>query len=183
MWINNKFLKHAWDIFESWGVNFHLVLTWVKPTAIPPIPTGYKFACEFLVLGFFGKPMQKFTGRTLPNWLKCTTKRDGHSSKPNEWYDLINEKSPEPRIDIFSRALRKGFDQWGDEAANPIEQVIKNKVCSDCGYSTNKDNEFELHLTRPFHLNSIGVTVRKLHFKQRVQHEVHSSMSQMFEDL
>ena len=63
MWTNNKMLKHSWDIFTSWNVNYHLTMVWVKPTSIPPIPTGYKFATEFLILGFYGKPMQKFKGK------------------------------------------------------------------------------------------------------------------------
>ena len=38
-----------------------------------------------------------------------------HSSKPDSFYDLVREVSPEPRIDIFSRELREGFEQYGNE--------------------------------------------------------------------
>ena len=38
-----------------------------------------------------------------------------HSRKPDEFYDLVREVSPGPRIDVFSREKREGFDQWGNE--------------------------------------------------------------------
>ena len=42
-------------------------------------------------------------------------KRREHSRKPEEFYDLVKRVSPEPRIDIFSRESREGFDQFGNE--------------------------------------------------------------------
>ena len=38
-----------------------------------------------------------------------------HSRKPDEFYDLVKQASPEPRIDIFSREKRDGFNQYGNE--------------------------------------------------------------------
>jgi len=38
-----------------------------------------------------------------------------HSRKPDEFYELVRKASPEPRIDVFSREKRKGFDQHGNE--------------------------------------------------------------------
>ena len=38
-----------------------------------------------------------------------------HSRKPDEFYDLVRRASPGPRIDIFSREKRDGFDQYGHE--------------------------------------------------------------------
>lgn len=38
-----------------------------------------------------------------------------HSRKPDEFYEIVKRVSPDPRIDIFSREKRVGFDQYGDE--------------------------------------------------------------------
>ena len=119
-WTTNKMLKETFDVLESWGVNFHLVLVWTKPSALAPC-FAYKFATEFLLLGFFGKPMQKFIGKGKLNWVKDYIARS-HSSKPDTMYNLIREMSPEPRVDIFSRRVIAGFDSWGDEA--PKENQI-----------------------------------------------------------
>lgn len=126
LWINNKYLRHTWEIFDSWGVNFHLMITWIKPAGIAPNPKGYQFACEFLALGFFGKPMLQFTGKTLRNWLKVVTQKDAHSTKPDEFYELIKEKSPEPRIDIFARKRHDGFDAYGDQVERFLQKTMTN---------------------------------------------------------
>ena len=41
--------------------------------------------------------------------------RREHSRKPDEFYDLVKRVSPEPRIDIFGREGRDGYDVWGVE--------------------------------------------------------------------
>ena len=118
-WTTNKMLKDTFEVLESWGVNFHLVIPLVKPSGIAPC-MGYVFASEFCLLGFFGKPMQKFKAIGKLNWIKSFNKAGTHSSKPDKFYELVKEMSPEPRIDIFSRRKIDGFDSWGDEA--PIKE-------------------------------------------------------------
>ena len=108
-WTTNKMLRDTFDVLESWGVNFHLVMPLVKPSGIAPC-MGYVFASEFCLLGFYGKPMQKFKKIGKLNWIKAFTKAGNHSSKPEEFYQLVKEMSPEPRIDIFARKRHDGFD-------------------------------------------------------------------------
>lgn len=123
-WTTNKMLQHTFDVLKSWGVNFHLVMPIVKPSGIAPC-MGYVFASEFVLLGFFGKPMQKFKKIGKLNWLKTFNKAGNHSAKPEEFYNLVREMSPEPRIDIFARRIIEGFDSWGDQAPT-------GKLCPKC---------------------------------------------------
>ncbi len=44
-----------------------------------------------------------------------------HSRKPDEFYDLVKTVSPGPRIDVFSREKREGFDQFGNEVEKFVE--------------------------------------------------------------
>lgn len=123
MWTTNKMLPWSWEIFQKWGVNYHLTLPWVKPSGIAPC-FAYKFASEFCILGFYGKPMQKFIGAGKLNWLQASPQRDNHSAKPDEFYELIRTMSPEPRIDIFARKRHVGFDAWGDQVEQVIQEVL-----------------------------------------------------------
>jgi N6-adenosine-specific RNA methylase IME4 len=41
--------------------------------------------------------------------------RREHSRKPDEFYRLVERVTAGPRIDIFSRESREGFDQYGNE--------------------------------------------------------------------
>jgi N6-adenosine-specific RNA methylase IME4 len=114
LWTTNKFLRKAFEVFDSWKVNFHLVLVMVKPSGIAP-SMGYVFGIEFCLLGFYGKPMQKFQDIGKLNWFKGFNKAGNHSSKPDEFYNLVEKMSPSQRIDIFSRKNRKNWSVWGNE--------------------------------------------------------------------
>jgi N6-adenosine-specific RNA methylase IME4 len=39
-----------------------------------------------------------------------------HSRKPEAFLDLVEQVSPGPRLEMFSRRARLGWDTWGDEA-------------------------------------------------------------------
>jgi N6-adenosine-specific RNA methylase IME4 len=47
-----------------------------------------------------------------------------HSRKPDEFYDLVREVSPEPRIDMFGREKHEGFAIWGNEP-NKFKPTVK----------------------------------------------------------
>lgn len=112
-WTTNKMLKETFEVLESWNVNYHLTLVWTKPTGMMPC-FGYKFATEFCLLGFFGKPMQKFTNMGKLNWIKKMPQKP-HSTKPQEFYDLIRKMSPKNYFEMFARKQRSDWDVWGNE--------------------------------------------------------------------
>jgi N6-adenosine-specific RNA methylase IME4 len=113
-WTTNKFLNDTFKIFKSWGVNYHLTLVWTKPSFIAPA-MGYQFATEFLLLGFYQKPMLKFKKIGLKNWINTPQTRNKHSKKPKEFYTLIDKMSPSPKLEMFARDKKDGWDYWGDE--------------------------------------------------------------------
>jgi N6-adenosine-specific RNA methylase IME4 len=123
LWTTNKLLKEAFNILEKWGVNYHMTITWVKPTGFC-VANGYKSSAEFCLLGFYGKPMQKWIGIAELNWIEAFTKPGHHSEKPTKFYNKIKKMSPEPRIDIFSRRVIAGFDAWGDEAPKEKQREL-----------------------------------------------------------
>lgn len=41
--------------------------------------------------------------------------RGRHSAKPEEFYALVESLSPGPRLEMFARARRPGWDAWGNE--------------------------------------------------------------------
>ena len=124
-------LKDTFQILESWGVRFHLCLSLVKPSGIAPC-MGYVFATEFCLLGFYGSPMQKFIGIGKLNWLQTFNKAGQHSAKPDEFYRLVEQMSPEPRLDIFARKRRYGWDCYGDEVPNETQVLLsQNRIIRD----------------------------------------------------
>jgi N6-adenosine-specific RNA methylase IME4 len=116
-WTTNKFLKEAFDVFESWNVNYHLTLVWTKPNGIMPC-YGYKFATEFCLFGFYGKPMQKFQSMAKLNWFENPSIKP-HSTKPQKFFSLVDEMSPSPKVELFARQKRQGWSSWGNEIYDP----------------------------------------------------------------
>jgi N6-adenosine-specific RNA methylase IME4 len=44
-----------------------------------------------------------------------------HSAKPEGFYLMTEGVSPGPRLDMFARRTRMGWDCWGDQAPGSIE--------------------------------------------------------------
>lgn len=109
LWTTQRFLPDAFDILEKWGVEYHCTLTWVKPTGMTPF--SWMFNTEFVLFGWIG------TFKVEKMGIKTSFQAKGreHSRKPDVFYDRIKEVSPGPRLNMYSREERDGFESWGLE--------------------------------------------------------------------
>ena len=112
LWTTQKYLPDSFDVLKSWGFKYCQTLTWCKT----PRGTGqggvYCPTTEFLILARRGKmPKVKRIDSTWWN-VKRTNK---HSKKPEFFQDMIETVSEEPRIELFARREREGWDVWGNE--------------------------------------------------------------------
>lgn len=112
-WTTNKMLPYTFDILKSWDINYHLTMVWTKPSGIAPC-MGYVFGTEFCLLGFAGKPMQKFKGIGELNWFKNPSVKP-HSTKPQSFFDTVEKMSHGNYLEMFARKKRDGWDVWGNE--------------------------------------------------------------------
>lgn len=106
-------LPTAFDLLDHWGFTFYTMITWNKSTG--PCPFGpYQIITEHILFGYRGKAT--FPPGTMGQLQTCFTAPPGsHSSKPQPFYDEIARLFPGPRLDVFSRQCRPGFDGWGNE--------------------------------------------------------------------
>ncbi len=111
LWTTQKFLPIAFKILEAWGVKYQCLLTWVKNVGFTPF--SFMYSTEHCLFGRVGNLELLKLGKRLDFAAKVRQ----HSRKPDEFYDLVKEVSPGPRIDWFSREKRDGFEQWGNETA------------------------------------------------------------------
>jgi N6-adenosine-specific RNA methylase IME4 len=111
VWTTQKFLPLALQLVEHYGFRYVVTMTWHKaggyqPTGLP------QYNCEFVVYARKGTP--KFV--TTQGFYCCFNgARREHSRKPDEFYDMIRLVTSGPRIDVFAREAREGFDQYGNE--------------------------------------------------------------------
>ncbi len=119
LWCPNALLAEGLETMKRWGYTYKSNIVWYKIRKDGgPDGRGVGFyfrnVTELLLFGIRGKNNRTLTpGRTQTNIIG-TRKRE-HSRKPDEAWDLIERCSPGPRLEMFARNYRHGWDQWGDQ--------------------------------------------------------------------
>lgn len=128
LWVTNSFMEEAHRIAKAWGFKPKTILTWGKVKADNPaeasMKTGYYFrsATEHILFATRGNL------RTSNNPCRPTlflAGRAPHSVKPDLFYELIEEQSPGPYLELFARRPRKGWSVWGNEVTCTAELTEK----------------------------------------------------------
>lgn len=118
VWTTQKYLPVTFEIIKHWGFKYSTTLTWCKK----PMGKGqggvYTPTTEFLVHGRIGK-MPKVE-RIDSTWFEHK-RQSKHSKKPEFFQDLIETVSEAPRLEMFARRKRFGWDVWGNEVESDIE--------------------------------------------------------------
>jgi len=109
LWTTQKRLPEAFGMVEAWGFKYQCMMTWVKNVGFTPF--SWMYSTEHVLF------CRKGNLPLLKNGLRLDFKAKvrEHSRKPNEFYELVRRASPSPRIDLFGREPREGFDVWGSE--------------------------------------------------------------------
>jgi N6-adenosine-specific RNA methylase IME4 len=125
LWCPNALLHEALNIMKEWGFTYKTNIVWLK-TRQDGQPDGrgvgfyFRNVTELLLFGVKGSLRTLAPGRRQVN-LICSRKRE-HSRKPYEVYDIIEECSPDPYLELFarerilsSRWTQSRWTQCGDE--------------------------------------------------------------------
>lgn len=118
MWCPNALLPDGLAILEAWGFKYKTNLVWYKVRKDGgPDGRGVGFyfrnVTELLLFGVRGRQRTLAPGRTQVNLL--ATRKEEHSRKPAEVYDLIRRCSPGPYLELFARERVEGWTSWGKE--------------------------------------------------------------------
>lgn len=112
LWVTNPILPSALPIVEAWGFRYVTLLTWRK---LGTLGMGYYFRgdTEHVIFAVRGKAPIAAPDRQR-NWFAAP--KTGHSRKPDLFYEMVERVSPGPRLEMFARRRRFGWDVWGNEA-------------------------------------------------------------------
>lgn len=117
MWTIDKYLPQTEEIMSLLGYKLHARLIWDKGNGPAPAYT-VRFAHEYL-LWFYKKgniilPDKDKRG-AFSTVLRENSKRH-HSQKPECAYQMLETFFPQAKkLELFARAERDGWDQWGNE--------------------------------------------------------------------
>lgn len=127
MWVTYPKLDEGLAVIKAWGFTFKTVgFTWVKQNKSG---VGFHFGLgyhtrgnpEICLLATKGKGLRR-VDNSIPNLLIAPLSE--HSQKPQEARDrIIRLYGTVPRLELFARQRREGFDAWGNEVpeGNDVE--------------------------------------------------------------
>ncbi len=116
LWTTNQFLEDAYFIARSWRFAPIKLLVWVKAPKGRGLGGTYASATEYVL--FCRRGSLAALERVERNWWQW--QRGAHSAKPEAFLDMVERVSPAPRLELFARRQRLGWDTWGNEALNHV---------------------------------------------------------------
>ena len=101
-------------IMQAWGFRYVTMLTWHKSGA-PGMGSYFRIDTEHCLFGVRGHAPIPPTKR-LRNLISAP--RGRHSEKPARLFEMAEAVSPGPRLELFARVRRPGWDSWGNELSS-----------------------------------------------------------------
>lgn len=104
LWITNRSLPKGQALLDSWGFRYITALTWCKPHF--GMGNYFRGSTEHVLFGVKGSlPLLR---KDIGTWFEGA-RGDGHSAKPETFYELVERCSPGPWVDILGRRERPGW--------------------------------------------------------------------------
>jgi N6-adenosine-specific RNA methylase IME4 len=113
LWTTAPHLQESFQALAAWGFAYKTNAVWVKDK----IGLGHfiRGQHEILLIATRGDMPCPLPANRPPSVISAP--RREHSRKPDEAYELIERMYPElPKIELFARYARTGWDVWGNEA-------------------------------------------------------------------
>lgn len=120
LWVPNALLPEGLEVMKAWGFSYKTNIIWEKVRKDGgPDGRGVGFyfrnVTEMLLFGVKGVNARTLApARSQVNLLR-SQKRE-HSRKPDEMYDIIEQCSEGPYLELFARGQRENWTLWGNQA-------------------------------------------------------------------
>tara|TARA_A100000164_G_scaffold311851_1_gene289969 strand:- start:627 stop:1154 length:528 start_codon:yes stop_codon:yes gene_type:complete len=113
LWATNNHLEDALFVMKSLGFRYVTNIVWVKDR----IGLGQYARGKHEILLFGTRGVKHTSAKKHNNSLASVieAKRGTHSSKPEESFQWIENRSHGPYLEMFSRNKREGWTVWGKE--------------------------------------------------------------------
>jgi N6-adenosine-specific RNA methylase IME4 len=119
VWTVNRYIEATYDIVRAWGFKPAALLTWAKaPMGLGP-GGAYSQTSEHVLYARRGRDVR--LAREDSTWWQWP--RGEHSAKPEAFLDMVERVSPAPRLELFARRARFGWDYWGNQSLGTAEMA------------------------------------------------------------
>ncbi len=136
LWVPNALLPDGLAVLKAWGFTYKSNIVWhkIRKDGGPDgrgVGFYFRNTTELILFGIRGRMRTLDPGRSQVNIIK--SRKQEHSRKPDEQYELIQSCSPGPYLELFARGNRPGWVLWGNQAESyQINwETYKNNSSSD----------------------------------------------------
>jgi len=124
LWVPNALLKDGLEVMEAWGFQYKSNIIWhkVRKDGGPDgrgVGFYFRNTTEIILFGIRGSLRTLAPGRSQVNIIR--TRKQEHSRKPDELYQIIENCSPGEYLELFARGARKNWDVFGNQATEEYE--------------------------------------------------------------
>jgi len=143
LWTTGPCLPQAFDLIKAWGFRYSgVAFTWIKfkrkyavgqlrflPTAEADLHVGLGFTTrknsEICLLARRGNARR--IAKNVREVIMAPVRE--HSRKPDEFFSRVEAYCAGPRVELFAREARAGWDAWGNQVGkfestnDSVEQV------------------------------------------------------------
>lgn len=129
LWVPNALLPDGLRVMSAWGFEYKSNIVWHKVRkdgGSDGRGVGFYFrnVTELLLFGVCGKNARTLDpGRRQVNYI--SSRKQEHSRKPDEQYEVIESCSRGPYLELFARGTRQGWTYWGNQADDGYEPTWK----------------------------------------------------------
>ena len=130
LWTTNGFLPTAFDVLRSWGFTYSTTLVWAKTPMGGGLGGAFGISTEYVLFARRGvvreEERRPRVRGTWWNWKRPYDERGKPkgSAKPREFYDVVEQASPGPYLEMFARSKREGWDAWGRQAPDAVDLSV-----------------------------------------------------------
>lgn len=120
LWVPNALLREGLAVMEAWGFTYKTNIVWhkIRKDGGPDgrgVGFYFRNTTELVLFGVRGSLRTLAPGRSQVNIIK-SRKRE-HSRKPDELYQIIEDCSPGPYLEMFARGqFNHSWSVWGNQA-------------------------------------------------------------------
>lgn len=131
LWVTNNFLEDGLLVMKEWGFKYITKITWFKEGK-PGLGQYYRGLTEDCLFGVRDVlPYKTKDGKRQQGVTAIYSPRGRHSEKPIKFYEMIEDVSHGPFIELFARSDREGWDCWGDEAPTVTDEYIPPEMINE----------------------------------------------------
>jgi N6-adenosine-specific RNA methylase IME4 len=119
LWVPNALLPDGLEVMRAWGFKYKSNIIWhkIRKDGGPDgrgVGFYFRNVTEIVLFGVRGSMRTLQPGRRQVNIIK--TMKQEHSRKPDALYDIVEQCSPGPYLELFARGSRPKWRTWGNQA-------------------------------------------------------------------